>query len=103
MPQVEQVNPQAVTMEEQPQADPGQIEQVVTGIQDGMMLLRDALEKSPGILPEDKSTLDQIIAQYQGFVTNNLGAAPGQPPSPEEAAPTQAPIQAGAAQVAPAQ
>lgn len=102
MPQVEQVVPDAVTTEPQPQADPAQIQQVVTGVQDGLMLLRDALEKSPGILSEDKQALDNIIAQYSGFITQNLGAAPGQSAAPVEAeGPGQVPVNQGAGETKP--
>lgn len=95
MPQVEQVNPEAVTMEPQPQAQPQQIEAVVTGIQDGLIILRELMEKTPGIMPEDKSRLNNIISEYRGLITENLSAAPGEGQAPKPV-PGQAPVEAGA-------
>jgi len=98
-PRVELVDPQAVTTEEQPQADPNQIQQAVVTVQDALMTIREALEKAPGILPEDKQRLDGIISEYRGFITENLSAAPGQSGGEAPVQDGQAPVEAGARQV----
>jgi hypothetical protein len=103
MPQVEQVNPEAVTQEPQPQAEQGQVEQVVVGIQDGLMTLMEMLDRTPGVLPEDKQKLGNVISEYQGFITQNLGAAPGESGAPQPTEQGQVPAQQGASAVQPVQ
>jgi hypothetical protein len=69
--------------------------QLVTGIHTQMMALMDMLSKSPGIGDEAKAGLGGIISQYQDFVKNELGSAPGQkapqgPQAPGSVTPEQA-------------
>ena len=64
------------------------------------MILREMLEKSPGILPEDKQRLDGVMSEFQGLIKENLSAAPGE--GMQKQMQGQAPIQTGGKAVAPA-
>jgi hypothetical protein len=64
---------------DQPQGSGGAA-QIVSGIHTQLMALMDMLDKSPSIGDESKQALGEIIAQYQSFVKNDLGSAPGQKP-----------------------
>lgn len=101
MPQVEQVDPNAVTQEEQPQAAPQDVEGLVVGVSDGLMQLRELMERTAGIMPEDKKRLDGIISEFRGLIQENLGASPDE----QSAAPkgntsaSQLPMNAGTSEV----
>jgi hypothetical protein len=68
------------SQEPQESSGGGGAAQLVSGVHTQLMALMDMLDKSPSVGPEDKEALGQIISQYQSFVQNNLGSAPGQKP-----------------------
>ena len=83
-----------------PEAAPesGGVTDLVVGINDNLTSLMDILGQSAQVTPQDKQRLAGIIQEYQSFVEENLGAAPGQ----EQAAQPgleQRPQEAGAARV----
>jgi hypothetical protein len=88
MAEVEQVQPKAVTeANEQPMipAAPGKdVEELVTGVQKGLVGLVEMFNITPGITEDDKVKLAGIIKEYTELITENLGAAPGEPVKSEE-------------------
>lgn len=78
-------------------APQGGAAQLVSGIHTQLMQLMDLASKSPAIAPEEKQELGSIITQYQDFVQNVLGSAPGAKPAPKAPqAPGSVPPEAGA-------
>lgn len=83
MAKVEDIQPKAVTHVEKGPMIPGapnsEVEGVVLGIAEKMAALMEILHTSPVITDEDKKEFSKLLAGYNHFVKENLGAAPGEP------------------------
>jgi len=80
---VRRIQPKALTsVEKQPliPAAPGRaVEELIASVQGGLSELVELFNLSPAITGDDKTKLAGIIKAYSELVTENLGAAPGEP------------------------
>jgi len=62
-----------------PKAPGKPVEELITTIKDGLSGLNELFAITPGITDDDRAKLTGIMEEYKSLVTENLGAAPGEP------------------------